>query len=115
MPKLVNIDAKKLSKISTIDLKQFKRKNAINDNGEEIGILSEKENTFKKDEVKFTPQVDIDQVLNNFNWQASGDASILEKRLQDEIMALEVVCIKDLIFSQIFTGLLLVKMRPLGF
>ena len=106
MPKLVNIDPKKLSKLSTIDLRHLKKKNSANENLEEDGALLESGNAVKNEIMKLMPQVDIDQVLNNFNWQASGDATILEKSLQDEIVALEVVIKWDFIFSQIFMGLL---------
>ncbi len=38
-----------------------------------------------------TPQMSVDEVLKDFQWDAGGDASALEKRLMDEIQALESV------------------------
>lgn len=37
------------------------------------------------------PLMSVDEVLNDFQWDAGGDASALEKRLIDEIQALETV------------------------
>jgi hypothetical protein len=37
------------------------------------------------------PWIDLDIMLNDFNWQASGDASALEARLITELQALEKV------------------------
>ncbi|KAI9015084.1 exocyst complex component Sec3-domain-containing protein [Gaertneriomyces semiglobifer] len=46
------------------------------------------------------PQVDLDEVLNDFNWQASRDAAALEARLLEELQALEVANVHAIISSE---------------
>jgi hypothetical protein len=47
----------------------------------------------KKDKLNISdlPSIDLDLMLSDFNWQASGDASALEARLISELQALEKV------------------------
>ena len=80
LPKLVNIDLKKITKNASIDLKK-------NQDNQQVNKISA-----KKIE-KIVPDLDLNQILSNFNWDASGDASALEKTLQEEVQALEAVMI----------------------
>jgi hypothetical protein len=47
----------------------------------------------KKDKLNVSelPSINLDLMLSDFNWQASGDASALEARLICELQALEKV------------------------
>ncbi|KAI8903121.1 exocyst complex component Sec3-domain-containing protein [Gorgonomyces haynaldii] len=50
--------------------------------------------------VEELPQIDLDLMLNDFNWQASGDAAALEERLITELQALEAANVHDIIQSE---------------
>jgi hypothetical protein len=86
-PKLLNPDESKIAKRATIDLtSQFV----------ETDVLSrenlEKTKSVGNIEVEYdTPLMSVDEVLKDFQWDAGGDASALEKRLMHEIQALESV------------------------
>ena len=46
------------------------------------------------------PCIDLDAMLHDFNWQASGDAAALEHRLISELSALEAANVHDIIQSE---------------
>ncbi|TPX63540.1 hypothetical protein SpCBS45565_g06534 [Spizellomyces sp. 'palustris'] len=46
------------------------------------------------------PSLDMDEVLNDFNWEASGDAAALEARLISELHALEAANVHAIISSE---------------
>jgi hypothetical protein len=48
-------------------------------------------NNKSKENDSAVQQAKIDEVLNELNWEAAGDSAALEKRLHDEIVALETV------------------------
>ena len=50
-------------------------------------------NNKNKENDSAVQQAKIDEVLNELNWEAAGDSAALEKRLHDEIVALETVII----------------------
>lgn len=56
----------------------------------------------KKEKKNFDdlPWIDLDIMLNDFNWKASGDASALEARLISELQALEKANVHDIIQSE---------------
>ena len=98
MPKLGNIDLKKITKSPTIDLQLLK-------SNQESQISYVKRESISKKIEKLVPELDLNQILNNFKWEVSGDASALEKSLQEEIVALEAVISFILIRSLIYTVL----------
>lgn len=51
----------------------------------------------------YLPDIDLNLVLSDFDWQASGDASALEARLITELQALEAVSVLD--FAEGFVSL----------
>lgn len=94
MPKLVNIDLKKIQKNSSIDLRFLKQDMEMEQ------VKQVKEDRVKKNVEKIVPELDLNQILSNFHWEASQDATRLEKSLQEEISALEASNIHGIIVSE---------------
>lgn len=87
LPKLVNVDMKKITKNSSIDLRVLKKK----DGQETTDLVQAKGQPVSRKIEKIVPDLDLVQILSNFKWEASKDAAVLEKTLQEEILALDAV------------------------
>ena len=63
-----------------------------------LAVFDEYEQTALKEKtVEDLPFIDLQEMLEYFQWQASGDASDLEVRFNSELQALEKVFIDNLI------------------
>jgi hypothetical protein len=92
LPKFVNVDLKKIQKNSSVDL--------VKKDGEKEENVHVKESGMAKKVLKILPELDLNQILHKFNWEASEDASRLEKTLQEEILALDASNIHGIIVSE---------------
>jgi hypothetical protein len=93
-PKLLNVDLKKIQKNSSVDLRYLKK------DVEKEEITQVRDTGITKKEEKIVPAFDLNQILSNFKWEASEDASRLEKTIQEEIVALEASNIHGIIVSE---------------
>ncbi|KAJ3042939.1 Exocyst complex component 1 [Rhizophlyctis rosea] len=112
LPKLINVDEDSLKNQMQLDAsylsateKTFtntfatfvQRPRGVNFEEEEEGAEQAQEEPEAEPE---QPLIDLDEVLEDFNWQASGNAADLEARLTSELQALEAANVYAIIQSE---------------
>ncbi|KAI8851591.1 exocyst complex component Sec3-domain-containing protein [Chytridium lagenaria] len=113
-PHLVNLDEELLRDqmqlvVGTLKTAEdnYKETSDVADAPPRINIKEEDDSIPSNLDVTATPQdeggniaIDLDEVLNDFSWRVSGDASDLEMRLVSELQALEAANVYALIESE---------------
>ncbi|KAJ3364894.1 Exocyst complex component 1 [Kappamyces sp. JEL0680] len=107
MPNFLNFDAEmvqeQMAAIAAQAAQKADQKKNGGMNGSEESFIQDLEDEFNDDDGKADvelPAVDLDLILNDFKWSASGDAAALEASLISELQALEAANVHDIIQSE---------------